>query len=161
MRRLLDFLMRRKGRFLLIVPAFLLSEQLGYNIVIVCQAGAAETAAAPTEAVIEVPRTGAGVETTAKEPADAHAKPKTASKQPSQCYVSAYSGGRTTAGAGKRQLATFPFDLRPPVVATEAAQAQPAKTETWRRVVKAVATGVLTCSALALVGHVVSDRYLR
>lgn len=172
MQKLLDQCMRRKGRFLMLLMAFALSGLLGYRLALALPAAQCETNSSSATNEIEVPHTGSDQSSqvaanSANGSADDKAPAADPLKRPEESLTSAYSGGTQAAqGAGNQQLTTFPFDFRHDTnVSSHTDQTDPAGDSADklapRSVAKAVATGVFTCSVLALGFRVISDRYLR
>ncbi len=150
MRGWLDYCMRRKGWFLLFLVIFAVSSYLGYQGLVAWRTlQAANDDSSTAQVEIEVPHTGAT---------------DTETKHPEDGLVSAYSGGKTTTTDNQAQVGTFPFDfgrdLRPGM-STTINEATPETESTTREVVRTVAKWVFAGSALALVLHVLADRYWR
>lgn len=152
MRGCLDYCMRRKGRFLLLLLAFLLSGLVSYRLITNLASREAPSDQISAEhgsdqSLIEVPKTGGG-----------------SAKRPGDTLVSDYSSGQTTVAGSSAQMGTFPFDfgrdLKPGMKGTSG-NSTPESAEPGRKIVRKIAGGVFICSALALGVRFLSDRYLR
>lgn len=157
MRGLLDYCMRRKGRFLIFFIAFVVSGLLGYQGVTLWARHRAEEAqsqqadsiqaTAGELGEVEVPKTG----TLANQ------------KDPNKELVSDYSSGKTSVAVSAAQTGTFPFDfgrdLKPDITAVEPGAKVGRTAE--RELIRTVAKGIFGCSTLMLALRFLSDRYLR
>lgn len=147
----LDYLMRRKGRFLVLLAVFAVGSFLGYQAIMAwgqAQTGSDTAVGTTTDMAdkIEVPHTGGEYQ-----------------KHPEDGMVSDYSGGRTTVSDTLAQVGTFPFDferdLKPGM--GEATVTAVDVSMGAREVIRTVAKVVFGSSVLALALHFLSDRYLR